>query len=119
VVVKAGKRQLCVGEVTLGGAVLNAEEPATGSGELQGESNQSGCELQVCGTETDTTCFKRYGASRLVMDAEISCRYRTARAVPLRFGAESRWQWAVARAKSMVLLEAEGCGEQPSCVYGL
>jgi len=105
--------------VTRGGALLHADEPATGSGEVQGELDQSGCELQVCGTETDTTCFKRYGASRPVMDAEIFCRYRTARAVPLRFGAESRRQWAVARAKSMVLLEAAGCREQPSCVYGL
>jgi hypothetical protein len=27
------------------------------------------------------------------MNAEISCRYRTARAVPLLFGAESGWHW--------------------------
>jgi len=29
------------------------------------------------------------------MDAEICCRYRTARAVPLLFGGESRWHWSV------------------------
>jgi hypothetical protein len=48
------------------------------------------------------------------MDAEISCRYRTARAVPLLLGAESRWQRSVANAMSIVLQEAEGAGSSPA-----
>jgi hypothetical protein len=39
--------------------------------------------------------LQRHGASRPVMNAEISWRYRTARAVPLLSGTESRRQWAV------------------------
>jgi hypothetical protein len=53
------------------------------------------------------------------MDAEISCHYRTARAVPLLSGAESRWQLAVVSAKSMVSQDVDGCVQQLSCVYGL
>ncbi len=53
------------------------------------------------------------------MDAEISCRYRTARAVPLLFGAESRWHWAVGSEKSMVSQEADVCVYELCCVCGL
>jgi hypothetical protein len=38
--------------------------------------------------------FERLGGGRPVMKPEISCRYRTACAVPLLFGAENRWHWA-------------------------
>jgi hypothetical protein len=50
----------------------------------------------------NATYFQRNGASCPVMDAEVSCRYRTAPTVSLRFGAESRWQWA--RAGPVILL---------------
>ncbi len=54
-----------------------------------------GCRRGSCRkVRAHATDFLRNAASRLVMDAEIFCRYRTARAVPLLFGDESRQRLA-------------------------